>query len=205
MTALRPSYFFTALFICSTFCFSLQAKEDPTTSTYALDTETSVVKWTGKKVSGAHNGTLKIKSGNVEKSGDSITGGEFVIDMTTIVNEDIENLTWRKKLEDHLRSDDFFNISKFPEGKFVINKTKNNENGSLLIHGDLTIKDITKPITFEASLKEEAQVMHANATTKINRLEWDIRYNSAKWFDPQKLGDKLIYDDIEIELDLKTK
>ena len=56
-----------------------------------LDIENSSVTWTGKKVTGAHMGSIDLKSGNLLFGESHLTGGSFVIDMTTIVCEDIEN------------------------------------------------------------------------------------------------------------------
>jgi polyisoprenoid-binding protein YceI len=172
--------------------------------TLNIDTEASVVEWLGKKVAGQHNGTLKIKNGTVEISDNQIKGGSFVLDMTSIVNLDIEGEEWRTKLENHLKSDDFFNVSEFPEGKFEIQNISKKDDGKLDIEGTLTIKNISKPVVFAADLMNHNGVYHAKAKTTINRTEWDIRYNSGKWFDPNQLGDKLIYDEIEIGLDIKT-
>lgn len=170
-----------------------------------IDTGKSLVKWVGKKVTGQHDGTLKIKSGSVELEGDEIVGGEFVLDMTSISNLDIEDPTWKAKLENHLKSDDFFNVEKFPEGKFKITKINKKSDTDIEINGDLTIKNITKPVVFLSNINKNDTAHSASAKTAINRTEWDIKYNSGKWFDPNQLGDKLIYDEIDIELNLSTK
>ena len=118
-----------------------------------IDKEKSVVQWLGKKVSGQHNGTLNIKSGTVSLDGEQIVGGSFVLDMNTIANEDIESPKWKAKLEEHLKSNDFFNIAKFPEGTFEITKSEPGEQPSdVLLTGKLTVKGLTFPITFPAKV-----------------------------------------------------
>ncbi len=188
---------FSSLVLLSATAFANETSHD-------LDLEKSVVSWKGEKVAGAHNGTLKVKSGAATFTDGVLTGGSFTLDMASIVNLDVESPKWRAKLENHLKSDDFFNVSQYPEGKFVITKAEPQADG-YLISGDLTIKNKTHAVSFPATVSQKGDSYHALANVKIDRLKWDIKYNSGKFFDPKKLGDKLIYDEIEIGLDLMTK
>ena len=77
---------------------------------HKIDTNTSELTWLAKKVTGQHNGTLKIKDGSLDASNNLLTGGNFTIDMTTIVCTDIEDEKWNKKLVGHLKSQDFFGV-----------------------------------------------------------------------------------------------
>jgi polyisoprenoid-binding protein YceI len=173
---------------------------------YELDTAGSAFKWTGRKVSGEHFGNVKLKSGSVNLDKGMPVGGEFVLDMTTITDSDIEAAEWRKKLEDHLKSPDFFAVEKFPTATFKLeNAKKQGGAGEFEVTGTLTVKDITKPVKFTAKISEDKGVAKAAAKFQINRLDWDIKYNSGKFFDVKQLGDKMIYDDIGIEFDLVTK
>lgn len=174
----------------------------------AVDASTSKITWSGKKVTGAHNGTLGIKSGSIEVNEGEILGGEFVFDMNDIKNLDIESEDFRKKLEDHLKSNDFFASSEFPEGKFVIKKAvpaKIPEDGNVQIHGELTLRGITNAISFPAKITKESGDYSAKAETVIDRTQWNLKYNSGKFFDPAKLGDKLIYNEITVGLEITTK
>ena len=72
-----------------------------------LDLDKSKVEWFGKKVTGVHNGSVMLKSGTLEMKDAKLVGGEFVMDMTTIKNTDIESDKYRNNLEKHLKSDDF--------------------------------------------------------------------------------------------------
>lgn len=168
-----------------------------------LDTQNSVIKWVGAKVVGKHNGTVKLKEGDVTFEKDMPSAGSFIIDLTTIHNEDLTNAEYNKKLVDHLKSEDFFNVGKFPTAEFKIKKAEK-KGKTVLVTGDLTIKGITKPVSFPAQVSKNKNGYSAKGKFKINRLNWDIKYNSGKFFDPKALGDKMIYDDIEIEIDLKT-
>lgn len=172
--------------------------------TFTIDTEKSEIRWLGKKLAGKHNGTVKLSSGSVALTEGAITEGTFVLDMLSIMNEDIESPKWRKKLEDHLKSADFFNVSTFPEGKFTIKGSEKQSSDTVLIRGELAIKGISLPVSLVASIAQKGDVYVATGKATIDRTKWDIRYNSGKWFDPATLGDKLIYDDIEIEVTVVT-
>jgi polyisoprenoid-binding protein YceI len=171
-------------------------------STFVLDTKASSLKWNARKVAGPHNGTVAIKSGSITLEKGMPKSGEFAVDLATITNLDISSAEFRTKLETHLKSEDFFNVAKFPEATLKITGAKAGANGEFACNADLTIKGITKPVTFNAKIKEEGKTAKATAQIIINRLDWDIKYNSGKFFDVKKLGDKMIYDDVTFDLDL---
>ncbi|MGB5943015.1 MAG: YceI family protein [Leeuwenhoekiella sp.] len=154
----------------------------------------STLTWTGKKVTGQHNGTIDLKSGYFEMNGEAITGGEFVIDMTSIACTDLEGDS-KGKLEGHLKSDDFFGVKNHPEATLVIKDAKK-MGSSYEITGDLTIKTTTEPVTFK--MQKAANTMVGSLT--IDRSKYDVRYGSGSFFD--NLGDKTIYDDFTLDIKL---
>ena len=164
-----------------------------------IDVKSSSIAWTGKKVLGSHNGTIKLKSGHLNMDGDKLTGGEFVVDMTTINVTDLSGES-KGKLEGHLKSDDFFGIENNPTAKLVITKaTKNtgaNEEG-YSIDGDLTIKGTTNPIKFNMVIIDNT----ASSTLKVDRTKYGVRYGSGSFFD--NLGDNTIDDIFELDVTLK--
>ena len=174
--------------------------------TLKADLNTSVIEWVGEKVAGKHTGTVKLKSGQVEFKEGKPVGGEFVIDMKTIKNLDLESAEWNAKLVNHLKSDDFFNVAKYPTAKFAITSIKPASGpDKFTIAGKLTVKNITKPLSFPATIKQaKSGAWTATADFKVDRLKWDIRYNSGKFFDPKQLGDKMISDDIKFTLKMAT-
>jgi polyisoprenoid-binding protein YceI len=168
--------------------------------TYKINTSASSIGWVGKKVTGQHNGTVKVSGGSLEVVNGKITGGEFSIDMNSIVCEDLKDAGTNAKLIGHLKSDDFFSTANYPTATF---KIKNAYPGAVKdgkqtykIVGNLTIKGITKHVEFDAETKTEGNKMMAVAAFKIDRSKWDIKYGSGSFFDD--LGDKMIYDDIEL-------
>lgn len=164
-----------------------------------IDTAVSKIVYVGKKVTGQHTGEVKLASGhlNFDKSG--LAGGEFVADMTTITNTDIGDHEYHKKFLDHLMNDDFFSVDKFKTAKFVIKSVKKLKADQYKVTGELTIKGKTQPASFEATATKE------KATAKFNfdRTKYDIKYGSGKFF--QGLGDKMIHDDVQLEITLVTK
>ena len=78
-----------------------------------IKVDDSKVVWKGYKVTGSHEGTISIKSGSLVFDNEKLTGGEFVMDMTTIGATDLEG-EYKGKLDGHLKSDDFFGVEKYP-------------------------------------------------------------------------------------------
>lgn len=164
--------------------------------TKEINTQESQVNWKGKKVAGSHNGTIQLKDGHLIVEDGKPTGGEFIIDMASITVTDLSG-EGKEQLEGHLKSDDFFGVENYPASKLVITTVADKEDGSYGAVGDLTIKNETHPITFDLDWKEHS------ATTKltIDRSKYNVRYGSGSFFD--NLGDKTIYDNFELNVDLK--
>ena len=169
---------------------------------YSVNVEESKVTWVGKKITYDHKGTIKISSGSLDVSGNNLVGGSFTIDMNSIANLDLEDSEKNAKLIGHLKSADFFNVSEFPTASMVITSVKMNkaEGSNYEVMGDLTIKGITKPVTFPAMVVIDNDIVSAKATVVFDRSEYDVRYGSGSFFDD--LGDKVIYDDIELGIEL---
>lgn len=170
-------------------------------STFEANPAKSTLKWLAKKVTGQHDGTVGVKSGSLTVNGDQITGGNFVLDMTTIKVTDIKDPEMNGKLVGHLNSDDFFSVANHKEAAFKITKAvaKKGENGATHeITGDLTIKGITNSITFPAKVTLAKTGFIAIARFGIDRTKWDIKYGSASVI--EGIGDKAIYDEVEFDL-----
>ncbi len=157
--------------------------------------EESVVKWTGEKIGGSHNGEIKVKSGFIELKSDQIVAGKIVIDMNTITDKDLEDPGYNAKLVGHLKSDDFFGVEKYPTASFIITKATKFKGGKATITGKITIKGKTDELSFDL-VKSGGSY---SARLKIDRSKFDVRYGSDSFFD--NLGDKVI-DDI-FTLDVK--
>jgi polyisoprenoid-binding protein YceI len=177
--------------------------------TLKIDTSASTMNWLGKKVTGQHNGTIKIAKGEIglDNSG-AVVNGSFEMNMNSIVNLDLEEPEWNNKLITHLKSEDFFSVEKFPTSKFEIvnveplsDPAKPNYNNT--VSGNLIIKGISKSISFPASIKIENGVLTSFADFEIDRTLWDIKYGSGKFF--ENLGDKMISDNFNISFKITAK
>ncbi len=161
-----------------------------------VNTEKSKVTWKAYKVTGSHLGEVSIKSGNLIFDNEKLTGGKFEIDMTSISVTDLEG-DYKNKLEGHLKSDDFFGVSSFPKASLVFTKVKATGKNSYKVTGNITIKGKTEKVTFDLSVYGSK----ANASLKIDRTKFDVKYGSASFFDGLK--DKAIYDEFELNVDLE--
>jgi polyisoprenoid-binding protein YceI len=172
-------------------------------TTYKVSAEQSTFNWVAKKVSGEHMGLVKIAAGSIETDGKNLTGGNFDIDMTTITCSDLSG-EWNQKLIGHLNSADFFAVDNFKTANLKIKSATeikgaktaaNNYN----VVADLTIKGITKEITFPAFviIKKTGEVV-ANASFDIDRIAYDIKYGSKNFF--EGLGDKAIDDKFSVKV-----
>lgn len=161
-----------------------------------VNTEKSTVTWKAYKVTGSHYGEVDLENGALVFDGEQLTGGEFTVNMTTLVATDLEGES-KGKLEGHLKSEDFFSVSEFPKANLVITEVESTGKNSYEVTGDLTIKGITKPITFDMSVYGNK----ATATLKVDRAEYNVRYGSGSFFD--NLGDKTIYDEFDLVVDLQ--
>lgn len=177
-----------AVFVLTTLAFTNTKKE--------VDVDASTVEWTGEKVTGSHNGTIQLESGYLMMEDDKIVGGEFVMDMSTITVTDLTGEN-KGKLEGHLKSEDFFGVEKHPTAKLVITSAAAKGEGKFGIVGDLTIKNETHPITFDLVMNGDS----AKTNLTIDRSKYNVRYGSGSFFD--NLGDKTIYDNFDLAVNLK--
>lgn len=180
------------------------AKEAVATGqTLTVNTAQSSMTWTGSKIGGSHTGTIDIASGRLAVNGGQITGGNFTINMNSIVNTDLPEAK-QGDLVGHLKNEDFFDVATYPTAKFAItNVTKltNEPGASHLIYGNLTLKDVTKEIGFKANVNITGN--SATVTTPkfaIDRSDFNVKYGSTKFFD--NLKDKAINDNIDFVVNL---
>lgn len=108
---------------------------------------------------------------------------------------------WADKLVGHLKADDFFGVEKYPTSTFVITKVSPAAAGTINVSGNLTIKGITKPLSFPASLSVKGNTVTASAKgVTVDRTKYDIRYGSKSFFD--SIGDKAIDDEFTLDITL---
>ena len=158
---------------------------------YTIVDSSSVLNWEGSAVGKAHFGTVNYK-GTVKVADGKLIGGELVFDLTTIDTKDLEG-EYKNKLDGHLKAADFFNVDSFPNAKLEITAFNAGE-----ISANLTIKEVTKAITFPGTVTITEEAVNASAEFTINRTEYGIVYGSGNFFDLAK--DKIISDDIKFKV-----
>lgn len=176
------------------------------TSKFMVNTDTSVITWSGFKPGEKHQGTLHLSSG-VVTVGENISGS-FTIDMNSLAVTDLKPGEGKESLEGHLKGaakekeDHFFNVSKFPTAAFEVTGVSE-VAGKKIMEGNLTIRGIKKNIAFPVSYSVQGNAMELNtAPFTINRTDWGVNYGSKSIFN--NLGDKFIMDDIELKISLKA-
>jgi len=165
---------------------------------FIIDSTHSKIDWVGKKVTGAHNGTIGIKGGNIIFNEGKLNGGSFIVDTTSIVILDIADADTNAQFLGHLISDDFFGTEQFKEANLVINKVTGNH-----IDADLTIKGITHPVAFDVELQLSGDTVSATAKLLVDRTKYGMKFRSGNFF--QNLGNTLIYNDFELNVSITAK
>jgi len=158
----------------------------------------SNIDWVGRKVTGAHNGTIAIKRGELLLSDGKLAGGKIIVDTTSVKILDITDPATNAQFAGHLASDDFFSSEKYPEAVLEIVSL----NGSH-VHGNLTIKGITHPVGFDAVVKTDGNLLTATGRLVIDRTKYEMKFRSGNFF--QNLGDTLIYDHFELDVIVTAK
>lgn len=191
---------FIALF---TFHSFVSVAQKPIADKFVVDLKLSKLEWTGKKVGGEHYGEIQLTSGYLTFVKNKLTGGTFEMDMASITCLDITDAKSNKRLVDHLKSEDFFSVARFPKSTFVITKVESKSATEYLVTGDLTIKGKSNPISFTAIVKTTNNQTIVEATLVFDRSKYDVKFGSQSFF--ENLGDKLVYDDVDITTKLILK
>ncbi len=158
-----------------------------------IDTKNSIINWTGHAEVGTYapKGTLNTKEGMIKTNGNLITGASLTFDMKSM---DQEN----EHLLSHLKSDDFFDVEKYPVSVLEIDRISKNT-----AYGKLTIKNKTLPFECPVTIKQENNRFMITGGTVIDRTKFGIVYNSGSFF--SGLGDKAIRNTFDIEFKIATK
>lgn len=161
----------------------------------AVNTAASTITWMGNKVTGKHTGNINLQHGELILNDGKLAGGSFIIDMTSINNHDLTDPEYKGKLENHLKSEDFFAVEKHPTSKFEITEVKDLTDNKVSVSGNLTLRDVTKNITYEAEVLESSDAKFvAKADFNINRKDWGVAYEGMK--------DDLISNEINFKINL---
>lgn len=169
---------------------------------YSIDTKESVVTWKGSMLIGSnsHTGYVYISKGELMIENGQLMGGTAEVNMNTI--EDNKHGS-NNGLVKHLKSPDFFDVEKFPISAIIITKVESTNNEDKKVTGNLTIKGITHPVTFPAKINVEDGIVQMDGKLVIDRTQWDVRYNSGKFY--YNLADETISDSVEFNIKIVAK
>lgn len=126
------------------------------------------------------NGKFLDYTGDLKKDGEALDNAQF--DFTVQVKSIDTSVEPRDK---HLRSADFFEVEKYPEMKFKSTKIlATGKPDHYLLYGDLTIKDVTKPVIFDVEYggtvkSDKGEKLGLKAKTTINRFDFNINYDPS--------------------------
>ena len=178
------------LLIVTFFLINLSAQDK-----LRADTSKTTISWLGERIYNQHTGTVKVQSGWLTWQDNKIISGEFFIDMNSI-----KDSKGNARFENHVRSDDFFAVEKYPLSQLVIKGSTAFDKGYGVISGQLTIKDKTNPIEFKAVVQKKDDGVWFYANIIVDRTIFDVRYGSGTFFD--NLGDKTIFDEFKMKVSL---
>lgn len=161
----------------------------------AINIDKSAVTWIGKKITGKHTGTLNFLEGYLEMDGNTITGGMFTIDMTSLEVIDLKADKGKEKLEKYLSAQYFFNVEKYAVATFEITEAINNGNDYKLT-GNLTIKGHTENIKIYLTKNKNT----ATTSFMVDRTKFGVTYKSGSFIDDLK--NRAINDQFELIVNL---
>lgn len=173
------------------------------TQTFNVASAQSEIAWIGRKITGAHNGTISIKEGSLELTAGQLSGGRFIIDTTSIIILDVTDPDTNAQFAGHLASDDFFSSAKYPDAIFEVIVAEKKSGDFYFVTGNLTIKGITHAVSFEMNLANDGQTLSATGNLVVDRTLYDMKFRSGNFF--QNLGDTLIYNDFDLNISLTAK
>ncbi|MDB5140795.1 MAG: hypothetical protein JWR12_2711 [Mucilaginibacter sp.] len=172
---------------------------------YQLDIKKSKLSWKAPK--NQHNGFILFNSGTLSNFiAGWPTQGTFSINMNSMRSIDKPTAAGRKNVDDKLRSEDFFSVSRYPTATMVVSKILPEPNRTTFrVYGVLTIKGVIKPIEFTTIMKQNGSSITATANMNINRANWNINHqpDPTFWNPFDRLKDNLVDEEIPVSLELE--
>jgi len=150
----------------------------------------SSISFVGSKVTGSHAGSFKEFDGNFNLKEGEPQSGEFTIEMNSLSSDS-------EKFTAHLKAADFFDVENYPQSKFAVTAFTKKSESEYDLSGNLTLRGVTKNITFPTKVTHNGSDVTVVAEFDINRQDFEISYPGKK--------DDLIRDEVIIKLNLAAK
>lgn len=145
-------------------------------------------------------GNFKLYEGAIETK----TATDFS-DAKVDFSVDVNSVNTENEMRDkHLKSDDFFNAEKYPSIKFKSVSCKKITAKTFQLEGDLTIRDVTKRVSFDVTYNGNIKDPYGNtkagfkASTSINRLDYKLKWNSLT-----ETGGMVVSEDVRITVNME--
>ena len=162
--------------------------------TFAFSNDGSTLHWVGAKVTARHDGGFNTFSGTLQVVDGTPAKSQVKVEiaMDSVFTEP-------EKLVTHLKSDDFFDVQKFPTATFVSQAIAEGgtDGASHTVTGVLTLHGVSKTLTFPASIELTDGAVTVKAEFAINRKDFGIVYPGQP--------DNLIADQVLLKLDIHAK
>jgi polyisoprenoid-binding protein YceI len=152
----------------------------------------------GSKVTGSHSGVFKTWSGTVTMGADVERATlNLSADVGSVFSDPDNRGAFSEKLDGHLKGPDFFDAAKHPKATFVSTSIKAAASGSGThsVTGDLTMRGVTRPVTFPATVSLTDKAVSAKAEFTIQRSQWGITYKGK--------ADDLIREGVVLKVDVQ--
>lgn len=174
---------------------------DTATGTYAIDPAHSRIGFVARhamvaKVRGSFNEFTG--TGYFDAENPAASHFELTIDVASIDTRNADR-------DEHLRSNDFFDMTTYPQITFASTAVEKVDDDTFRVTGDLTIKGVTKPVTFDLSYEGTAVDPFGNrrlgleGSVVVNRKDWGITWNA-----PLDAGGVLVSEKVTLEFEVSA-
>lgn len=173
---------------------------------FQVDTELSVIRWTGRNLFNHHNGTLKLVGGTIELRDGQLLSASVSVAMASIACEDLTDSTWNEMLIRHLHSDDFFAVAQHPTAEFVAEAVESlasctDGSPNYRLRGRFTMRGITREVEFPVLIaSDDGQRLTMQGVLDLDRTEFGSHYGSGKFF--RFLGKHIVNDVVHLHIKL---
>ncbi len=176
---------------------------------FQVDTEASVIRWTGRNLFNFHHGTVKLSDGRIELADGRLLSAHFTVDLGTIACDDLADPSMNAMLIKHLRDADFFQIDTHPTAQFVADAAEpldpcTEGTPNFRIHGKATIRGVTQPLDFPALIASaDGTSLTAQAQFEVDRTPFRSHYGSGRFF--RFLGKHVVNDCFHLHLKIQAE
>ena len=177
-----------------------QGVQFPAAGTWALDPTHTAIEFEAK-----HLMIAKVKGRFAEFEGALTIADDPKQSSVSVTIKSASIDTRTEQRDDHLRSPDFLEVDKYPELTFVSTGVEHHDGDDWLIHGDLTIHGVTRPVTLKTEFEGQTgdpwggQRAAFSAETKIDREDWGLTWNQAL-----EAGGWLVGKEIKLKLEVEA-